>query len=188
MGLRTFVAIEVPEDISSSITHAIAPLRSLLADSVKWVKPDNIHITLKFLGDTPKERIVEIESALARATGGIGPMNVTVKGLGAFPDQRKPNVLWVGLECPPVITELKEHMEIELSRLGFEFDNKPFSPHLTVGRVRRGARVPRRRLAAGMELLKGITFGTMEIREMALMKSDLRAGGPVYTKLFSAAL
>jgi len=188
MGIRTFIAIEIPQDIRDSINVAIAPLKKLLADSVKWISPDNVHLTLKFLGDTPEERLEGIETAIARATGGFGPMQVEARGAGAFPNIRKPSVIWAGMECPPVLLDLKGLIEAELASLGFEEDTRPFSPHLTVGRVKRGAIVPRRRLAAEMEKLEGMIFGKMEIREIVLMKSDLRPGGAVYTRLYSSDL
>jgi len=188
MGLRTFIAIEVPGNIQSSITSAIAPLRDLLADSVKWVREGNIHLTLKFLGETPEEKIREIEAAVSRAAGCFAPIKAEVKGTGVFPDTRRPSVLWVGLLAPPTLTELSSRIEQELAPLGFESDERPFSPHLTVGRLRRGARVPGKRLAAELERLEAVTLGSMDIREIILMKSDLMPGGPVYTRLFSARL
>ncbi|MFC1549628.1 RNA 2',3'-cyclic phosphodiesterase [Nitrospirota bacterium] len=188
MGLRTFIAIEVPENVRSAIIEALGPLRKLLPDPVKWVGPDNIHLTLKFLGDTPEEKIRGIEAAMARAAGALEPMEVAVSGAGAFPNLRRPSVIWAGLNCPPALLELKKRIESELASLGFEEDSRVFSPHLTVGRVRRGAKIPRRRLAAEIERLEKITFGAMDIREIVLMKSDLRPGSPVYTKLYSAAL
>jgi 2'-5' RNA ligase len=188
MGLRTFIAIEIPAEVRASISGSIAPLKTLLSDSVKWVNPDNIHLTLKFLGDTAEEKIDGIERALARASGGLRHMEVEIRGAGAFPNLRKPSVIWAGLECPPELGELKGRIEAEFASLGFEEERRAFSPHLTVGRVRRGARVPARRLAAEMERLEGITFGTMVIREIVLIKSELRSTGAVYTHLYSAEL
>lgn len=188
MGLRTFIAIEVPEDIQASISEAVASLRTLLADSVKWVNPGNIHLTLKFLGDTPEDRIEEIKAAISRATKDTGTIHAEVKGTGAFPGHSRPSVLWVGLQCPPALSELKGRIERELSGLGFEADSRPFSPHLTIGRIRRGARIPKRRLSSEISDLEGIPLGSMDIREIILIKSDLKPGGPIYTKLYAAEL
>jgi len=188
MDLRCFIAIEIPVEVKNSISEAISPLKKLGQDSVKWVRPENIHLTLKFLGNTPEDRLKSIEAALTRACMGMNPIEGEIKGAGAFPNPGRPSVLWVGLECPPALLELKERIESELGALGFEPDDRPFSPHLTVGRVKRGMRLPKRRLFAAIEQLESTSFGTIDIREIALMKSDLRPGGPVYTRIFSAGL
>lgn len=188
MGLRCFIAIEVPVEVQRAISEALSPLMKLSQDSVKWVKPGNIHLTLKFLGNTPEGRIDSIGEAITRATEGFGPIKGEIKGAGAFPNLRRPSVLWAGFEFPPALMELKKRLESKLAALGFEQDDRPFSPHLTVGRVKRGARLPKRRLAVALEQLESTSFGAIDIREIVLMKSDLRPEGPVYTRLYSSAL
>jgi len=188
MDLRCFIAIETPVDIQDAISEAIWPLKNLAQESIKWVLPENIHLTLKFLGNTPEGKIDSIEAALTRTTEGFSPIEGEIKGAGAFPSLRRPRVFWVGLECPPALLELKTRLERELAALGFTPDDRPFSPHLTVGRIKRGTPLPTRRLAAAMEQLAATSFGTMDVREILLMKSGLRPGGPVYTRLFSARL
>lgn len=188
MDLRCFIAIEIPVEVQEAISEAISPIKGLAQESIKWVGPENIHLTLKFLGNTPESRIKSIEAALTRATEGFSPIKGEIKGAGAFPSLRRPSVFWVGLECPPALMELKKRLESGLAALGFELDDRPFSPHLTVGRVKRGCRLPKRRLAAAMEQLEAASFGTVDIQEIVLVKSDLRPGGPVYTRLYSSAL
>jgi len=188
MDLRCFIAIEIPVEIKEAISEAISPLKKLGQDSIRWVKTENMHLTLKFLGNTPEDRIRSIEAALSRATEVINPIKGEIKGAGAFPNLRRPSVFWVGLEYPPALMELKKRIESELVALGFEPDDRPFSPHLTVGRVKRGARLPKRRICATIEGLEAKSFGTLAIKNVALMKSDLRPGGPVYTRIFSAGL
>jgi len=188
MDLRCFIAIEIPADVREAISEAISPIKGLAQESIKWVRPENIHITLKFLGSTQEKMLDSIEAALTRSASVIPSFEAEIKGTGAFPDLKRPSVLWVGLEHPPALLELKELMEVEFATLGFDRDERAFSPHLTVGRIRRGTRLPRMRLTAAFDQIREKSFGNMSISDIQLMKSDLRPGGPVYTRLFSAGL
>lgn len=181
MGLRCFVAIAIPPQVRSAIDKEMEMLRHLGRD-IKWVSPANIHLTLKFLGDTPEDRIDDIEAALMGAATGIGPIRADATGAGAFPNPRRPNVFWAGLTVPDELGILKERIEAALANLGFQREDRPFRPHLTVGRLRRGGHPPKRLMAA-LEEIKDIFFGTFEINELLLMKSDLEPKGPVYTTL-----
>lgn len=187
MGLRCFVAIGIPPEVRSAIDTEMEPLRQMGRDAIKWVPPENIHLTLKFLGDTSEDRINDIKAALIGAASGIGPIPVEATGSGVFPNQRRPSVFWVGLTAPGELATLKGRIESALAHLGFQPEDRPFRAHLTVGRLRRNVHPPKRLMAALKEI-KDKSFGTFEITGLRLMMSELKPGGPRYTTLKEISL
>jgi 2'-5' RNA ligase len=177
-GIRTFVCIEVP----ASIRARIEALQRALRQSdvpISWVKPANIHLTIKFLGDVAASRMDDVRGAVERACAGLPPFEVTVAGTGCFPSARSPRVLWVGLN--PVADELRRlHSNIEaaLEREGFAREAKRFSPHLTIARVRDPFKAH-----ATVEALMAAGFAaeTFSAREVIVMRSDLHPSGSIYT-------
>src|SRR5215208_2028699 len=135
-SIRTFVCIEVPETVKQRIASLQQELRTSPAQ-ISWVKPSNIHLTLKFLGDVPASRVEAIHLAVKRAATSIQGFEIEVGGAGCFPAPRNPRVLWVGLtDLPESLKQLHGSLEAELLREGFPRESKRFSPHLTIGRVR----------------------------------------------------
>lgn len=189
--VRTFIANELSEDLCEALTLLQDRLRSQMPrGSVRWVRPEGIHLTLKFLGDTPVEQVDQVKAALAEAAAKAGPFRVTVRGLGCFPNTRRPRVLWVGLEEPSgALQGLRDAVEAHVAPLGFPTEGRSFSPHLTLGRVQRGAsssevRDIGQRVAASTTGL----VGEMEVSTVSYIKSDLRPSGAVYTTLLEAPL
>lgn len=135
--MRLFVAVEFPQAVRRRAWRATAPLRE--ADlPVKWVGPERLHLTLKFLGETDEARVPALGEALDRAAGAAGPLELRLAGVGAFPSLQAPRVLWIGVEGPPELERLHEAVDEALAELGFERERRDFHPHVTLGRARRG--------------------------------------------------
>ncbi len=193
--IRTFVAIELDAPLRNALAQVQTDLRSRLQKTmgpdvrIQWVKPDSVHLTLKFLGDIPEARVPEIEAALACVTGAHARCTVDVGGLGAFPDARAPRVLWVGLSGQVEgLTRLAAAVERALVALGFAPDPKPFNPHLTLARIKERSRDIGRALEASGLLAQEMMLGPLTVAAVALMKSELRPSGAVYTRLHHTAL
>lgn len=177
-SIRAFICIEVPDSIRSRAGDLQRRLQSIGAD-VSWVKPSNLHLTLKFLGHISPAKLGEARAALERAVRSSGQFEIEVSGTGCFPSPRSPRVLWIGLgRVPDQLTKLREAIESEMEAIGFAREPKPFSPHLTIGRLKSGrnaARLAQELLAAGFEPER------FTARQVILMRSDLRPTGAIYT-------
>lgn len=178
--MRLFIAVGLDEVIRQNLSKAQERLRSARC-SVKWVQPELMHITLRFLGEVEEQRIPQLQEVMAAAASGIAPFGLAVVGLGAFPERGAPRVLWAGVRDNGSLATLNHRLEEGLRRLGFAPEERPFSPHLTIGRVKdpRGANALRGPLAA-----EGASeFGSCTISELVLMQSVLSPAGPTYTPL-----
>ena len=178
--IRTFICIDVSASIKARLAALQDELRKLDAQ-VSWVKPENIHLTLKFLGDVSQTKVPKIIEAVHRAMESCSPFQVGIEGAGCFPSPRKPNVLWVGFATlPKALLTLQKNIEDEMERVGFAREAKSFHPHLTIGRVRQ----PRNAQRLAEELLKhGFPAETFQADEVILMRSDLTPRGSIYTPL-----
>jgi 2'-5' RNA ligase len=189
--LRTFIAIELDEELKGNLRRLQAHLDEQVSPrSVRWVRPEGIHLTLKFLGDTPADRVEEIGAALTRATDGFAPFTFTVGGLGCFPNARQPRVVWVGLHEPTgVLADLQGAIESQVAPLGFPTEKRPFRPHLTLGRVqRRASKSEVREIGEAVAASAIGEIDEMRVTVVTYIKSDLRPSGAVYTTLTEATL
>jgi 2'-5' RNA ligase len=188
--LRTFIAIELPGDLQIEISQIIGRLQNKAGKSgVRWVSAENIHLTLKFLGDVSSSAITDIQELLKLEAAHHHPFTATIGGVGAFPNQKRPRIIWLGVNSPPELASLQHGIESALAKLGYLLDERPFSPHLTLGRVRENASTTE--LAALASALKDIQIGILgkvTVDNIHLFKSDLQPGGSVYTRLCSAQL
>jgi 2'-5' RNA ligase len=188
--LRAFIAIELPEEVQQRLdAHCQALQKEMAGLPLRWVPVPNIHLTLKFLGDVSETNLKTIADILASSCGQYPPMEISLGGMGVFPDLRRPRVLWVGVEAPDELQHLQERLEAETERLGYPPEKREFSPHLTVARVKRGA--ARREQAAISQQVQAQKLGFLAaavIDEVSLIKSELKASGAVYTTLSSAKL
>jgi len=149
---------------------------------VRWVNTDGIHLTLKFLGALDEERIPELADIIERCCTGCTPFTLTVRTLGAFPNEKNPKVIWVGAEEKTgTLARLQQDLEKKLSAIGFKEEKRTFFPHLTLGRLK--SPKGERELTQSLAEYKDCECGTLEAHEVCLFKSDLRPGGAVYTKL-----
>jgi 2'-5' RNA ligase len=176
--VRTFICIEIPETVKQRIERLQSTIKSVGAQ-VSFTKPSNIHLTLKFLGDVAASRIKDVEAAVRLATAKVAEFEIEIGGAGCFPNTRNPRVLWLGLTAlPEALGRLQRLIEDELDAEGFPRDQKRFSPHLTIGRVRSPARA---REAAERLIAEGFEAEKFLAREVIVMRSDLRPTGSLYT-------
>jgi len=178
--MRTFIAVELPENIKNKIGELQTPLKRTNA-FVSWVKPENIHITLKFLGEVPEEKINEVFSATEAALKETKKFKMNLKGTGAFPDFRRPRVIWVGTgKGGEELSNMANKIEEEMEKIGYPKENRKFSPHFTIGRVKSPKDIEKL-----MERVKTTDFETedIEVNEVTVMKSQLHPAGAIYTPL-----
>lgn len=178
--MRTFIAIELPESVKSSLSELQRELKACRAD-IRWVKPDNIHLTLKFLGDTDEKTVNKIVEAVKGACGGFSRFTVVIKGVGVFPDMRVPKVLWVGAAENDSLSGLQKAVEEALAKLGFPSEKRRFRPHLTLGRFK--SSFGKEGLYDKMEKLKDVSAGAIEVSSIYLIKSELTSSGAEYTQI-----
>ncbi len=184
--MRLFVAINLPGDVKGEIWKATEPLRARHYP-VRWVAPESIHLTLKFLGEVDAARESEIMGALGRAVEGARRFPMPLSGFGAFPSVERPRVLWVGCEGVPPLELLQHRVEREMERIGFPLEGRPFRPHLTLARATRGARASDFR---GLpEIMSRLDFTAQVMVQSAdLMESHLTPGGARYVLRHAAML
>lgn len=185
--IRTFIAVELNPEIRLSLARDIAVLRSR-APRVKWSKAENLHLTLRFLGDVKENDLEELFDALRGGVAGITPFAVEVRGMGVFPHWRHPRVVWAGCgEGSGDVTRLAGLVEDACVELGYEREHRPFSPHLTLGRVKLPADAEglRDAVASGPE---NKVHGFLDVDEVVVFMSTLRRTGPVYSPMAKIAL
>lgn len=187
--IRAFVAIELDDAVREGLQRGQQELRTACArerlEIVRWVAPENIHLTVKFLGNVDTARLGALEGAVERAARASAPFELTARGVGCFPDPTYPNTVWVGLEGQvQEAARLARAVEDECAAAGFPRDERGFTPHLTLGRVKR-ERERRERAAVGELVMRMPTreWGMIRAGSLALIRSDLKPQGPVYTVL-----
>lgn len=179
--MRTFIAVEFSDDIRQRLAAAQERLRGSVS-GVKWVEPGILHLTLKFLGEIDEGAVDGVAGAMADAAAGVSPFEVRVAGLGAFPPHGAPRVVWAGLADPSgSLQALHDTLDRGLEPLGIEPEGRPFTAHLTIGRVKepRGAQA----LRALIEKQAPAEFGVQRVEELVLFRSVLSSSGPTYTPL-----
>jgi 2'-5' RNA ligase len=188
--LRIFIAVEVPPGIQNAIAQSTASLKEALPGRlVRWVAPQNVHLTLKFLGDVFSSNLERLAEALKGEAASHAPFPMSVGGLGAFPNPRRPRVIWIGLEAPPALDVLWRGVEAAVARLGYPAEGRPFSPHLTIGRVgQNGSVSDLQRIRSLLENTTVGAIGTFRVDTVHIFKSDLQSGGAVYTQLYALPL
>ena len=177
--MRTFVAIDLPSEVRRNIAHLIDLLRPA-GDQVRWARPENLHVTLKFIGELPTESIPEATHRLSSIRT-PEPLSLQVHGVGYFPNERAPRIIWLGLKSGPELSVLASQVEEAVLPLGVAKDKRPFAPHLTVGRLKTPGRIP-----AVQEILRRrdpLDFGSFAAKDFYLYESQLATGGSVYRKI-----
>jgi 2'-5' RNA ligase len=180
MNLRCFIAIGIPENIQKDIMEVMDLLKKNDAD-VKWVNPEKLHLTLKFLGNTPQTLLPKIKETLSKAVSPYSPFYIKIYGTGVFPNKRHPRVIWIGTKDSEVLTELRNDIEHSISLLGYQQEDKEYNPHLTLGRVRSQKGIVH--IMNNLENFKNKDFGTICVESIKLMRSDLGPQGSKYSCL-----
>jgi RNA 2',3'-cyclic 3'-phosphodiesterase len=183
--IRAFIAVEVDSEVLQRIFAVTDDLNRAIPD-IRWTPQANCHLTLKFLGNIEEKQIDPIGQALEDEVSLFPRCTINAKGLGVFPDAKRPRVLWVGIEGKP-LAALAKSVEIALGALGFEKEQRGFSPHLTIGRWRQGNR-RRSELEHALEHWQAYDFGRSSVDEVKLLQSVLKPGGAEYRPLKSVRL
>ncbi len=182
--IRAFLAVELPENVLRRLAQVQQRLRQALPN-LAYVRPEGLHITLKFLGEISEEQVAAVSRSVRATASRFSRFRLHIEGLGTFPPQGQPRVVWLGVAGDvPILSALAVQVEQDLKRLGLRQEDRPFSPHLTLARVRQ-------RLSAGEltqlrllgQQLAGKIGREFEIVEISLMRSHLRSGGAVYERL-----
>ena len=188
--IRAFIALDLTSEIRNGLDQVISELKtSLEGVPIRWIPAENIHLTLKFLGDVSTSNIEMLEKILRSEVSGHQPFEISVGGIGAFPSSRHARIVWVGVEAPPELTAVQHGIETGMARLGYASEERQFSPHLTLGRVSRNA--TSRDAHAICQILESTRVGFLgvaNVTELHLYRSDLKPSGAVYTRIFTAPL
>jgi RNA 2',3'-cyclic 3'-phosphodiesterase len=186
------VAVLLDEEARGRLAVEVDRLRATERASgtlpeVVWVAPENLHLTVKFLGAVATDRVADIERALGEAVTGLAAFDLTLRGLGAFPSAGRPRIIWAGVAHGAAeLAAVAAHVERTLSPLGFPAEDRPFSAHITLGRVRTPRRNPR--LAAALAASANVELGRLAVARVSLMRSDLSPRGARYSELAGHAL
>jgi len=191
--IRAFIAIELPAEVQQRLDQVMRQLRQRLqalpGNAVRWAPAENIHLTLKFLGDVSLSNLVLLKEMLLAEVKEQPPFEFSVGGLGAFPSVSRPRVVWVGIQAPPEMHAVQSGIEIIMEKLGYTREERPFSPHLTLGRVSRNVtNLEARQIGEALQATKVGFLGVVSVQDVRLFRSDLKPSGSVYTSLLSAPL
>ncbi|MEK6714800.1 MAG: RNA 2',3'-cyclic phosphodiesterase [Candidatus Omnitrophota bacterium] len=183
--MRLFIAVELSKEIKKELTALEEKLKSSAAD-VKWVKPDNVHLTLKFLGETKEEQIEPIKKILNGLAEKFKVFKTEIAGLGSFPNLKSPRVIWIGANNTDTLSVIANLLEEKLDKVGFPKEKRDFQPHLTLGRVRslKNINILKDTLAKNLDFKAGI----LEVKALSLIESKLTPSGPIYTAFQSTGL
>ena len=184
--MRIFVAINPTEAVRSRVKAAARPLREA-GFPIRWVADENVHLTLKFLGEVPEKRLEDLYRAVDDAAEGVSSFDMNLKGFGAFPSLRRPSVVWAGIDLDPALAELQSRTEDALAKLSYPREDRRFHPHLTLGRAQKKARPSEfEGLAEAMERLE--YADNFHVGSVDIMRSVLMPTGAVYDIIHSAEL
>jgi len=188
--VRSFIAIELPTGVRAELTSLEENFKARRHPFVKWVNPESMHLTLKFLGDVAVDSMPQIVEAMSGVARSHSTFKLQVAGTGAFPNWQRPQVVWVGVDGElGRLNSLQKGLESALSPLGFPPESRPFSAHLTLGRLRdRVTPDDRRRFAEFAQTVEFKTNPSFEVSAIRLMKSQLTPAGPIYSELAVARL
>jgi RNA 2',3'-cyclic 3'-phosphodiesterase len=183
--IRTFIAIEIPGNVIFKIRELQEGIK-VYGLKIRWVRSENIHLTLKFLGDVEAVKIGEIAEAISKTVKGYTPISLKAKGVGVFPSIKRPRVLWVGLTGQlEVLLKLQKTLDENLKLLGFPGEKRPFKGHLTMGRIKE--RIDVKKFGDALMAFRHFESETFTAGQLVLYKSELKPLGAVYTRLAEAS-
>jgi len=189
--MRIFIGIDIDPEVRARIARFLEGVQGFAPDA-RWVRPESLHITLKFIGEQPIERVEAITERLRRV--GSSAFEIRSAGYGFFPTAKAARVFWIGIQAGPQLTEVAEKIDVAVAELGVPREDRPFSPHLTLARAGGRSGSPKWRKGDGpnaifatlekrLAAMGELDFGTMTAREFNLYQSQLSPGGSKYTKL-----
>jgi 2'-5' RNA ligase len=187
--LRLFIAVEIPAEIQQNVSKETAKLRRSLESLVRWVPAENLHLTLKFLGDVAPSNVEFLMQMLRQEAQAVPCFNIQLTGLGSFPSLKRPRVIYIGIQAPAALDMLQRGIESASRRLGYESEERSFSAHLTLGRVKQNVTATdQQKIRRAIESTQVDLLGSARVDSVHLYKSELKPNGSVYTRLYSAPL
>jgi RNA 2',3'-cyclic 3'-phosphodiesterase len=187
--LRLFIAIETPAEIQQNVYKETANFRQGIGFLVRWVPVENMHLTLKFLGDVSPSNVEFLTQMLRNEAEAVPCFIIHLTGLGAFPSVRRPRVIYIGIQAPAALDALQRGIDSAVHRLGYPSEERPFSAHLTLGRVKQNVgAADQQKIRRAIERTQVDLLGSARVDWVHLYKSELKPGGSVYTRLYSAPL
>jgi 2'-5' RNA ligase len=187
--LRAFIAVEIPLEIRQAVCNATVGLQKKIGPLIRWVPVENMHLTLKFLGDISPSSMDMLTQMLQAETDLFHCFDLRLLGIGSFPNLKRPRVIYVGIQAPAMLETLQRGIESASRRLGYESEERGFSPHLTIGRVKQTVSATEQQtIRRALEEIKIDSLGTARVDSVHLYKSDLKPTGSGYTRLYSAPL
>ena len=179
--MRTFIAIEIPEDIKQQMAEVQATLRKAAVEA-SWPRPEGIHLTLKFLGEVPEGQVPEIADALRTSIHDMPRFRLEIAGTGAFPNARNARVVWIGVSGDlEKLNGIQAAIDEAMVRIGMEREDRAFKPHLTLARIKHIR--SKESLLSALQQVKDVTLPGFEVRSVSLMRSELKRSGAEYTEL-----
>lgn len=180
--MRTFIAIEIPDEIKQQMADVQRRIRNEGGVDAGWPRPEGMHLTLKFLGEVPEAQITDIKEALTAAVQGMTGFRLEIGGAGAFPNARNARVVWIGVSGDlDSLNRLQTRVEDAMAGVGMERENRAFTPHLTLGRIKYVR--SRESLLGALEQVKDVRLPGFEVKAVSLMKSELKRTGAEYTEI-----
>ncbi len=188
-SIRAFIAIELSDDIKKELEEIEFFLKSRNSTPAKWVNPESIHLTLKFLGDVSPEKITDISGAIKNGVTGITAFHLQLAGLGVFPNSTRVQVVWAGVTGDmDRLKKLQKNIEEAMEKQGFPLEKRNFSPHLTLARVRDYATLDERKQLGNLITDTSFSGSILKVDSVNLIKSQLTRQGAIYTRLSSIRL
>lgn len=184
--IRTFFAMKIDEACKQHIATVLINLRQECGDQFRWVKPHNLHLTIKFIGNFLYSDLNKIKSDLTIRLNSIQPFTIQIKGLGTFPNNLKPRVIWLGLNYPAELERLCSIINGVCERNGYEIEKRPFSPHLTLGRIKKHTSNSQlRQISSFLESFKIGEICKFQVNAISFYQSTLKPEGPIYHELLN---
>ncbi len=188
--IRAFIAIDLSPDIQHRLDEVVLNYKNQLPNiPIRWVAASNIHLTLKFLGDVSVSNLNMLTDLIQSEISSHHQFDISVGGAGAFPNNRQPRIIWIGVEAPQELAAIQNGIEATTGRLGYTREERPFSPHLTLGRVSRNATSQDvKAISKTLDTIRVGFLGVTCVEKVHLYRSDLQPTGAVYTQIFSSSL
>lgn len=188
--IRAFIAIDLSQEIQQRLDDVLKNYKSQLINiPIRWMAVSNIHLTLKFLGDVSLTNLQILTKMIQSEVSSHRQFEISVGGSGAFPNTRQPRVVWVGVEAPQDLIAVQNGIDSSTAYLGYAREERPFSPHLTLGRISRNATSQEVKIISqALEKIKVGFLGATYVEKIHLYRSDLQPTGAVYSKIYSASL
>ena len=188
--MRTFIAVDFSPEIIRKINEIIVYFKTQTPErAFKWVEPENLHLTIKFLGEVPEKKIEQIKSLIKETLDDFKSFQIGVEKMGMYPNAQKPRVIWLGITGAEPLKDIHKMLESQLQKADIQPDKRSFSPHLTIARIRRNADVQSvKEIGETLSKFRVGSLGTCAVNHIVLYKSELTPQGPIYTPLLSSPL